>query len=60
MKITTDEEYKKVCKRVENGEKILKGKFLSNDPQIKSWVHTYNELALAMLDYEIDHDLLPI
>lgn len=56
----TQQEYKDIKNRVEKAEKILEHKFLSNDPKIKGWVREYEKLTAQMLDYEIEHDLLPL
>ncbi len=56
----TQKEYEATKKRVEKGATALEGQFLSEDPKVKSWVAVYNELALSLLQYEIQHDLLPI
>ena len=59
-RIKTQEEYEAVKLRVEKGTEKLEGLFMSDDPKVQAWVNRYNELATAMLHWEIDHDLLPI
>ncbi len=56
----TREEYEKVCQEVERLYSVLKGKFLSENGEIQKKVQEYERLAQLMLDYQIEHDLLPI
>lgn len=59
-KITTEEEYQAAKKRLEKAEEMLEGKWNSEDPEIKKWIEGYSFIAGYMLDYEIEHDLLPL
>lgn len=56
----TKEEYEQGKYRVEVLDKLIAGRYLSEDPIIKRFVDEHQEIAEAMLRYEIDNDLLPI
>jgi hypothetical protein len=58
--IESKEDYEKAQKRLEDGEKILDGMWLSEEPNFKRWVDEFMRIAEASLIWEIEHDLLPI
>lgn len=58
--IKTDEEYKLVKARVEKLGKIIGDNWFSDNPRIKKLVQEHQHLANKMLEYEIEHDLIPI
>lgn len=55
-----EEEYKNVVRQVEELGKKLQGKWFDPNPEIQALVKKHEQLACLMLDYEIEHDLLPI
>lgn len=58
LRITTEEGYKKVTARVDKAAEILEGKWL--DPKYAEWAEKYEMLAVALLNWEIENNLLPI
>lgn len=58
--IKTDEEYKLVKARVEKLGKTIGDNWFSDNPRIKKLVQEHQHLANKMLEYEIEHDLIPI
>jgi len=56
--IESKKDYKKVVDRVEKGAELLKDKWFDN--KYKVWVKKYEGLTQAMLDWEIEHNLLPL
>ena len=60
MKITTWEEYKLITKRVNEGKKQIDAVEGWLKPEYKRWVDQYEALAVLLLNWEIENDLLPI
>ncbi len=58
LRITTEAGYKKITARVDKGAGMLKGKWL--DPKYAKWVEGYELLAVALLHWEIENDLIKI
>lgn len=58
MKIKNKEQYLEITERVKKAEVMLEGKW--QDPKYKRWVEKYNILAMAILHYEMDNNLLPL
>lgn len=60
QKITSDEEYQQVKSRVERLGELIGDNWFSGEPKIQKLVQEHESLASKMLEYEIEHDLLPI
>lgn len=58
--IKTKEEYEIAKKRLDIGIEKLKRLWLSEDPKVVRWVNEYEKLAVTVLNYEIENNLLPI
>ncbi len=60
--IQSEEEYHKILERLGAGEKMIleRGGFSSEDEKVKEWIKGFERLALRALNWQIDHDLLPL
>jgi len=56
--IESEKDYKKVMKRVEKGAEILKDKWFN--PKYKDWAKEYERVAQAILNWDIEHNLIPL
>ncbi len=56
--IQTQDQYERIKARVKKGEKALEGKW--GNPKYANWVDEFNWLAGAMLEWEIQNNLIEI
>ncbi len=58
--LKSEEDYKNVVSQVEELGKALQNKWFDPNPEIQALVKKYEQLSCLMLNYEIEHNLLPI
>ncbi len=58
--LKSEEDYKNVVRQVEELGKVLQNKWFDPNPEIQELVKKYEQLGCLMLNYEIEHNLLPI
>ena len=56
----TDAEYLITKVRLDNGVTALRDHWFSSNPVHQQWVGVYEQLACDLLNYEVEHNLLPL
>lgn len=58
--VTNEIEYKIMKERLIDGQRFLDGKWFSSDSYIQKLVAEFEQMGIAVLDYEVEHNMLPI